>query len=156
MSVVVRLAERKSVEVSSSLSTSSRLRVLSRSASRLSNLKILSRAEASGVRSEWQRSARARTTCSPGSSTSTLSGEYSSSGMMRSWRYLVLSLRAPHSPMGVTPASWCQSSVSAPERRLLRWTVSSATSASLARLPRFITVTVRVRTSGGMSLFRTG
>ena len=54
--------------------------------------------------------------------------------------------------MGVTPDSEYQSSVSAPDLREARSTVSSATSASLARFPLFITVMENVRASGGMSL----
>merc|ERR1719187_2578062 len=71
--------------------------------------------------------------------------------MIRSCKYLVLNLRAPHSPIGVTPLSWCQSSVSAVFLRLASSRVTSATSVSLLRLPLFHNVTVTVITSGGMS-----
>ena len=53
---------------------------------------------ARGVRSEWHRSAKALTPSSLLSSSRTLSGEYSSSGIIRSCRYLIRTLSDPQSP----------------------------------------------------------
>jgi hypothetical protein len=55
-------------------------------------------------------SARALTTSREGSSTSCCMGEYSSCGIIRSWRYRVRRRREPHSPIGVMPDSVYQSS----------------------------------------------
>ena len=100
------------------------------------NLNILRRLEARGTLSVWQISARVTTTSSRGNSTNSFSGEYSSCGIIRSCKNLVRNLgskgtydsaisilkmirsqnislnylKEPHSPMGVTPESWCQSS----------------------------------------------
>ena len=60
-------------------------------------------------------SAMALTTSNLGSKINTFNGEYSSSGMMRSCKYLNLSLNEPHSPMGVTPDNGNHSSVSDPD-----------------------------------------
>ena len=86
ISEVVRLAALNNVLVSSSRSTSNRLRADKSSASFLSNLKIRRSEVASGILSEWHRSANALTPSSLLSSNRTFKGEYSSSGIIRSCR----------------------------------------------------------------------
>ena len=81
---VVRLAALNKVLVSSSRSTSNRFRADKSSASFLSNLKTRRREVASGILSEWHRSAKALTPSNLLSSSRTFNGEYSSSGIIKS------------------------------------------------------------------------